>query len=57
MTEMARTEYARMLRLLVLKLILKLMFSFHLPRSLDLSARITKFRKRPKITNGFLPNY
>jgi len=30
MTEIARIEHARMLRLLVLKPILKLMFSFHL---------------------------
>jgi hypothetical protein len=30
MTDMARTEYARMLLLLLLKPILKLIFSFHL---------------------------
>jgi hypothetical protein len=32
MTDTARTEYARMLLLLLLKPILKLIFSFHLPR-------------------------
>jgi len=36
MTEMERTEYARMLLLLLLKPILKLMFPFHLQVTFDL---------------------
>jgi hypothetical protein len=52
MTEMARTEYARMLLLLLLKPILKLIFSFHLPVTFDLRysnngiARTTLNRQR-----------
>jgi hypothetical protein len=50
-TEVASIEYAKMLRLLVLKPILKLMFSFHLPATFDPLTRITKFRERPQIAN------
>ncbi len=42
MTEMARTEYARTLRLLVLRPILKLMFPFHLPVTFYLQTCITE---------------
>ena len=55
-TEIASVEYARMLRLLVLKPILKLMFSFHLPTTLTCRPVITKLQERPQISNRFSPN-
>jgi hypothetical protein len=56
MTDMARTEYARMLLLLLLKPILKLIFSFHLPVTLTGAPVITELQERPQIINGFSPN-
>jgi hypothetical protein len=55
-TDIARTEYARMLLLLLLKLILKLIFSFHLPVTLTRAPVITELQERPQISNGFSPN-
>lgn len=55
-TDMARIEYARMLLLLLLKPILKLIFSFHLPVTLTRSPVITELQERPQISNGFSPN-
>jgi hypothetical protein len=56
MTDMARTEYARMLLLLVLKPILKLIFSFHLQATLTAAPVITELQERPQIINGFSPS-
>jgi hypothetical protein len=56
MTDIARIEYARMLLLLLLKPILKLIFSFHLPIALTRAPVITELQERPQIINGFSPN-
>jgi len=55
MTEMARTEYARMLLLLLLKPILKLMFSFHLPVTFGLLSRNNEIARTPPNHQRILP--
>jgi hypothetical protein len=56
MADIARIEYARTLLLLLLKPILKLIFSFHLPVTLRGAPVITELQERPQISSGFSPN-